>query len=162
MTVALDYERAAKLAMAGELTEQQARKALNDILEKTNAGESLRCPTTQDWLDERLASNEASKSASSAERYGGVIEGFEEYLGERARRRLTTPPPRDVQGFLNKRQKAGCSATTVQLDGKNPTGLRLVPGFQAPLFPADAVFQEEDPALFPKQAVTQLHEHPHG
>ncbi len=118
LTVALEFERAAKLAMAGELTEDQARKVLSDILEKANTGEHFRAPTIEAWLREWLAGKEASKAASTAERYRGVVDGFVEHLGQRSKRRLTALTARDVQSFLTQRQRAGCSPTTVQLDGK--------------------------------------------
>lgn len=117
-TVALEFERAAKLAMSGDLTESQVRAVLGHILEKCNTGESLRAPAIKDWLNEWLAAKEASKAASTGERYGQIVREFITHLGDRAERPLTALTARDIQSFLTKRTKAGCGPTTVQLDGK--------------------------------------------
>lgn len=118
LAFALECERAEKLAGAGSLTEAQARKIVQDIMERTGTGDVLRNPSIADWLREWLAGKEARKSASTAVRYGQIVQEFLDHLGESAKRPLPAVSTRDVQGFLTKRTNAGCSPTTVQLDGK--------------------------------------------
>jgi integrase len=118
LTFALEIERAEKLAGAGSLTEAQARKLVNDILERTGCDDPIRAPVAADWLREWVAEKEASRSELTAIRYRGTIESFLGHLGKRATRLLSALTPRDVQGFLTKRQKMGCSPSTVQVDGK--------------------------------------------
>jgi integrase len=118
MTCALAFERASRMGGAGDFAEAQARKILNDILEATGSRESLRCPTTVEWLNQWLAGKQTTKSEATGERYRGVVEGFAEHLSDRGRRPLTSLAPGDVQDFITKRLKAGCSPTTVNLDVK--------------------------------------------
>jgi len=49
MSVALEFERAAKLGRAGNLVEAQARKVMADIMERAGGEETLRapCPTPE-------------------------------------------------------------------------------------------------------------------
>lgn len=118
LSFALECERAEKLAGAGSLTEAQARRIVQDIMERASSGETLRTHSTAEWLREWLAGKEARKSASTAVRYGQIVEEFIGHLGDKANRSLASLAARDIQSFLTKRQKAGCSATTVSLDGK--------------------------------------------
>jgi integrase len=117
--MALGFERAAKAAMQGDLTEQQARRVLNDILEQTQSGDHLRAPAIKTWLSDWITGKEANRSPGTAERYRGVVAQFLEHLGpQKANRSLPALHARDVQAFLDKRLKQGCSPTTVSLDGK--------------------------------------------
>ena len=118
LTFALDCERAEKLAQAGTLTEAQARQILNGILERTATGENLRSPSVKDYLREWLDGKEASKSAGTAARYGKVVADFLAHMGERAHKPLSSVTPRQVEAFITKRIKAGCSPSTVNVDGK--------------------------------------------
>jgi len=118
LSFALECERAEKLAGAGSLSEAQARKIVADIMERVGTDEVLRNHSIKGWLQEWLAGKEARKSASTGVRYGQIVNEFTVHLGERAKRSLTSLNTRDIQSFLTKRQKAGCSPTTVQLDGK--------------------------------------------
>lgn len=118
LTVALQWERAAKLGEAGELTEAQARKVLNEILEATATGEHLRAPSSEEFLRHWLAGKEAHKAEKTAERYASVVQSFIAHLGPRAKRPLTALVPRDVESFVAKRTKAGLASSTVVLDAK--------------------------------------------
>ena len=115
---ALDYERADKLGCAGSLVEAQAKKILNGILERSGTGDSIRDSVTEEWLREWLSSKEAHKAASTVVRYGQIVEEFIEHLDRRARKPLSAIVARDIESFLAKRKKAGCSPTTINLDGK--------------------------------------------
>jgi integrase len=118
MSVAIQYEKAAKLADAQVFTEGQARDVLNDILKLTAPSEELRTPRIGAFLIEWLETKEAAKSTSTGVRYRQIVEEFIEHLGERAARPLSSLTASDIQSFLTKRQRKGCSPTTVNLDGK--------------------------------------------
>lgn len=115
---ALSCERAEKLAGAGSLTETQARKIIEDIMERTGTGDVLRNPTVADWLNTWLENKQANRSEATGERYRHVVEGFTAHLGEKAKRPLNSLTTRDVQSYLTGRTKEGCSPTTVAIDGK--------------------------------------------
>jgi integrase len=116
--VAIQYEKAAKLADAHILTEAQARDVLNDILKATAPSEELRTPKIAVFLTDWLESKEAAKSAGTGARYRHIVEKFIEHLGDRAKRPLSALAPSDIQSFLTKREKEGCSPSTVNLGGK--------------------------------------------
>ena len=118
MTVALEFERAAKQAITGDLTEQQARKVLNDILEKTSDGDTLRSPAVAAYLAEWLAGKDGRATGATLEKYGKTVSSFLAHLGDRAARPLTALTPRQIDAFLASRTKEGCSPSTVNLDGK--------------------------------------------
>jgi hypothetical protein len=66
--IAFKWEKAAKLGRRGELTEVQARKVLNDILE--NAGiEAMKLQSVEVFFMDWLASKEAAKAKGTARRY---------------------------------------------------------------------------------------------
>ena len=118
MGVAIHYEKAAKLADAHILTEAQARDVLNDILKTTAPTEELRTPKISVFLTDWLESKEAAKSAGTGARYRHIVEKFIEHLRDRAKRPLSALAPSDIQSFLTKRKKEGCSPSTINLDGK--------------------------------------------
>ena len=116
LAVALEFERAAKLAMRGELVESQARDILADIMKRADTGETLRSVSIAAHFRAWLATKEARKSAGTAECYGGVVEGFLASLGKRAAKPLTALVAKDVDTFLDARLKHGVSPSTACLD----------------------------------------------
>src|SRR5207249_10016047 len=114
LTFALECERAENLAGAGSLTEAQARRIVEDIMERAGTGDILRNHSIAAWLREWLAGKEARKSASTAVRYGQIADQFITHLEDKAKRPLTSLSTRDVQSFITKRTTADCSPTTVQ------------------------------------------------
>lgn len=118
LAFALDCERAEKLAGGDSLTEAQARKIVSDIMERAGTDEVLRNPSIETWLREWIKGKEARKSAGTAARYEHVVDEFIEHLGTRAKRPLNAVTSRDIEGFITRRIDAGCSTTTVNLDGK--------------------------------------------
>lgn len=116
LTFALEMERAARTEA---LTEAQARRVLDGILERVGDGEKLRCPSIEEWLREWLRTKETARTASTAERYRGTVDAFLEIIGTRAKRALTALVTRDVQAFADERMtKEKLSASTVILDVK--------------------------------------------
>ncbi len=116
--VALEWERASRKARQGNLVEAQARQVVSDIMGWANVGESLRAPSTVDFLHEWQATKEASKATGTSLRYAGVVESFLTFLGPKAKRPLTAITAREIEGFLVARRREGCAPGTVQVDGK--------------------------------------------
>lgn len=116
LAVALELERAAKLAKRGELVEAQARDILADIMKRADTGETLRTISIESHLRQWLATKEARKSAGTAERYGCVVDSFLACLGKRAEKPLTALVAKDVDAFLDARLKQGVSPSTACLD----------------------------------------------
>jgi len=116
LAVALELERAAKLAKRGELVESQARDILADIMKRADTGETLQTVSIESHFRQWLATKEARKSAGTAERYGCVVDGFLANLGKRAAKPITTIVARDVDAFLDARLKRGISPSTACLD----------------------------------------------
>lgn len=118
LACALEFERADKLAGTGSLTEEQARKILSDILERAGGGETLRCPSVAEHLNEWLAGKEAMATAGTLARYQKSIREFIAHLGLVAQKPLSALTPRHVQRFVADRMKQGLSPSTVRIDAK--------------------------------------------
>ncbi|MDA7510751.1 phage integrase N-terminal SAM-like domain-containing protein, partial [Verrucomicrobia bacterium] len=118
MTIALEWERAEKKAIRGQLTEVQARKVVAEILERTDNGESLRTPSCRDWLESWLEGKGETRAETTAQRYKVSIQLFLLSLGKRADQPIEGLTARDVQRYITSRLKAGLAPSTVQNEGK--------------------------------------------
>lgn len=118
LAVAMEYERASKLARRGDLTETQAREVLKDIMKRADMGETLQGVTINSHFKGWLESKRARKSKSTGERYGVAVEDFLETLGKRASKPLTSLTAADVERFLNHRIAKKLAPATVILDVK--------------------------------------------
>ena len=103
MAFAVECERAEKLAGAGTLTEAKAREILNDILERAESGETLRCPSVSEYFTEWLAGKTAIKAQGTATRYGKSVKEFLKHLGERQHKPLSSLTARQVASFITAR-----------------------------------------------------------
>jgi integrase len=122
LAVAMEFQRAQRLGDAGNLTEAQCREVLSGILERTG-GDGLRHYSIEEWFRDWLRTKEDRTAAGTHVRYAQVVDAFLDHLGgDRAKRPLTSLEPRDVQGFMGARTKAGLSAATVSLDCQILTG----------------------------------------
>ena len=61
LAAAFEFERAAKLAGAGNLVEAQARKIVADIMERAGTEETLRAPTIKAYFDQWITAKKAVK-----------------------------------------------------------------------------------------------------
>jgi integrase len=116
--VALQWDRAAKLAKRGELVEAQAREVVGDIMKHADIGETLRAISIEEHFREWLDTKKARRSAGTAERYQIVVDRFLELLGSRASKPLTALMPRDVGRFLDSRLQEGVAPRTAVFDVK--------------------------------------------
>jgi integrase len=141
LAVAMEYERAAKLARRGDLTEAQAREVLKDIMKRADMGETLQGVTIKSHFQGWLESKRARKSKSTGERYGVAVDDFLETLGKRATKPLTSLTAADVERFLNHRIAKKLAPATLILDVKIIGGALNVARRQGliPTNPAEAV-----------------------
>ena len=73
LAVAMEYERASKLARRGELVEAQAREVLKDIMKRADMGETLQSVSIKSHFDSWLESKCGRKAKSTGERYGVAV-----------------------------------------------------------------------------------------
>ena len=100
LAVAMEFERASKLARRGDLTEAQAREVLKDIMKRADIGETLQGVSIKSHFDSWLESKRARKSKSTGERYGVAVADFLETLGKRASKPLTSLTVRSTWNLL--------------------------------------------------------------
>jgi integrase len=141
LAVAMEYERASKLARRGELVEAQAREVLKDIMKRADMGETLQTVSIKSHFDTWLESKCARKSKGTGERYGVAVEDFLKTLGKRANKNLTSLTAADVQRFLDHRTAKGLAPKTVNVDVKIIRGALNAARRQGliPTNPAEAV-----------------------
>lgn len=139
--VALEFERASKLARRGELVEAQAREVLRDIIKRADIGETIQSASIKSHFDGWLAGKKARKAEATGERYGMAVDAFLKSLGKRASLPLTSLTARDVENFLDARTAEKLSPATLNLDVKIIGGALNVARRQGliPTNPAEAV-----------------------
>ena len=115
--VCMQWEKASEAAGKGSLTEVQARKVLNEILE--SAGESpMRTKSVREFFTNWLAGKELAKKKDTFLHYRKAVSEFFEVLGSRADKGLETLSPADIENFRDARTKRGLSDPTVSQDVK--------------------------------------------
>jgi integrase len=112
--VCLSIERAENHARNGTLTEQQARKIIGEILERTT-GEPLHNYKVSDWLNHWLDMKERVRASKTTVRYRHAIRYFTASLDSRANLALTHLTSKDVLTFRDSIIKAGNTARTANL-----------------------------------------------
>jgi integrase len=141
LAVALEFERASKLARRGELVEAQAREVLRDIMKRADIGETIQSASIKVHFEGWLASKKTRKAEATGERYGMAVNAFLKTLGKRASLPLTSLTTRDVENFLDSRTAEKLSPATLNLDVKIISGALNVARRQGliPTNPAEAV-----------------------
>jgi integrase len=118
MTIALEWERAAKLARRGEFTEAQARDVLADILKRADMGEAFRTVSVRDYFQAWLTTKEERLAAGSFVRYKTVVDLFLISLGSCTDKPLTSLTSTEIDRFLDARLRGGLAPSTAILDVK--------------------------------------------
>jgi integrase len=113
LATAFEFERAVKLAGAGNLVEAQARKVLADIMERAGGEETLRSPSVTEYLNQWLSSKQTRKAVNTGERYRVVIEKFLAGLGDHQKKPLTALTARDIERYMDARTKEKLAPRTV-------------------------------------------------
>jgi integrase len=141
LAVAMEFERAAKLARRGDLTEAQAREVLKDIMKRADIGETLQSVSIKSHYEGWLESKRQRKSKATGERYGVAVGAFLKTLGNRASKPLASLTAADVERFVDSRMKENLSPATVILDVKIISGALNAARRQGliPTNPAEAV-----------------------
>jgi integrase len=117
LEVCLAIERSENHAKSGTLTEQQAKKIIGEILERTT-GEPLRNYKVRDWLAHWLDMKEQVRKGKTMDRYRQVIRDFIASLGSRANLALSHITSKDVLAYRNSITKTGKAARTANLSVK--------------------------------------------
>jgi integrase len=117
LEVCLAIERAENHAKNGTLTEQQAKKIIGEILERTT-GEPLRNYKVRDWLTHWLDMKEQVRAGKTMDRYRQVIRDFIASLGSRANLALAHITPKDVLIYRNSIIAANKTPRTANLSVK--------------------------------------------
>jgi hypothetical protein len=115
--VCLGIERSESYAKNGTLTEQQAKKIIGEILERTT-GEQLHNYKVSDWLTHWLDMKEQVRSGKTMDRYRQVIRDFMASLGNRANLALAHIKPKDVLMYRNSILAAKKTPRTANLSVK--------------------------------------------
>ena len=117
LEIAVELERVERRAKQGTLTSNYLKKVLNDVSEKVT-GDTLIAPTTEAYLNEWLEAVKARSTPTTVERYRNSVKLFLAHLGNRAQQPVTSITPRDAEGFLNSRMRAGMAPKTAIVDLK--------------------------------------------
>jgi hypothetical protein len=117
LEVCLGIERAESLAKNGSLTEQQAKKIIGEILERTT-DEPLRNYKINDWLTNWLDMKSQVRSGKTMDRYCQVIRDFTASLGARASLALSHITAKDILAYRNSIIAAKKTARTANLSVK--------------------------------------------
>lgn len=112
--MALDWQNAANGAREGRFVESQARKVLNDILERVGE-DKIRSDTAASFLKDWLKGKD---NPGTAERYGHTVELFKAHLGRRQQSIMTAISHKDILGFMEARRNAGAASKTISVDLK--------------------------------------------
>jgi integrase len=111
-------EKASEKARAGELSEIQVRKLLDDILESVGQ-RPLRAETVRSFFLSWLAGKQLSIKAGVYQHYKKAVTKFLENLGDRAEKSLASVTAGDIATFRDARLKLdGISTGTLVLDLK--------------------------------------------
>jgi integrase len=113
----LAIERAVNHAKLGTLTEQQAKKIIGEIPERTT-GEPLRNYKVCDWLDHWLEMKARVRAGKTMDRYRQVIRDFIASLGSRANLALSHITSKDVLAYRDSITKTGKTTRTANLSVK--------------------------------------------
>jgi len=111
--IADEWERAAKKARAGELTQAVILKTMAEMMER-GLGESLNVQSTKQffayWIDT------PGRKSTTVARYRPVLDGFLASIGERrARASIGSITPGEIQRFRDEQLAVGKTATTANL-----------------------------------------------
>ena len=119
LKVAQAWEKAARKAAAGELTQAASIRLLNELMQETT-GERFNTQGFEDFCREWLAGRkQVGKAASTLKRYEPILEGFVEFLPKKRRSApIATVTPSEVERFRDEELKQGKSAVTANLSVK--------------------------------------------
>ena len=113
LALAMETERMAEKARAGELTQAVILKNLGEMMERTT-GEKLAIKAIDQFFNDYLKAKESAGSAKSTlERYRPIIKGFLASLPEARRKAsIASVTPSEIERFRDKELQDGKSKST--------------------------------------------------
>jgi integrase len=109
------WAKAVDAAGRGDLTEVQAKKILDEILESAGEG-PIQTKTVREFFDNWLAGKKLSVKEGTFPHYKKSVLAFLDSLGSRADKSLSSLSPSDIEKFRDARTKLGVSAVTIGQD----------------------------------------------
>jgi integrase len=110
----LDWQEAANSAREGRFVESQARKVLNDILERVGQ-DKISSDTVASFLKDWLTGKD---NPGTADRYGHTVKLFKAHLGRKQHSIMTAISHKDILGFIETRRNTGAASKTISVDLK--------------------------------------------
>ncbi len=111
--VADDWERAARKASAGELTQAAILKTLGEMMERTT-GETLNVQSTADFFADWI--KRSGRKLGTTDRYRPVLNGFVSFIGERrAKASIASVTTTEIERYRDAQISAGKTASTANL-----------------------------------------------
>lgn len=117
LQLAVEWERAGRVAHEGRLSQQKSREILAELMEITGA-ERLEEFTVEGWFNAWLDLKTANAAEKTMVRYRSVIKVFLKQLGAGKTKPLEHLATADLLAFQKAHRKAGKTAVTVNLDTK--------------------------------------------
>lgn len=99
MAMALELERASKLARSGTLVEEQARRILSDLMGRVGGGELKKPASIREYFAEWVKGQESVHRGKTASVYKTQANRFIMHLGQRAARPLSSLSVADISGY---------------------------------------------------------------
>jgi integrase len=112
--VCLRFQQAEDLGRNGELTQEQAKRIIGEIYERTS-GERLNTYKARDWFAHWLEQKEQVRAGKTLERYRQVVRDFLESLGKRTGLSLAHISSKDVLAYRKSITGTGKRARTANL-----------------------------------------------
>lgn len=117
LEVALGWQRAARLAREGTLTEMRSRQIIGEILERTT-GHNLYDDTIEGFLTRWLKGKETANAKGTAVRYKHTVELFIESLGNKKSLSISCVTPEHIEEFRDAQLALGKASSSVNVDLK--------------------------------------------
>jgi integrase len=114
LEICIEWDKAARLAAAKNLTAVQARRILAEMVQ-FSSGEKLTSYTVESWLNEWLKNKTGGTSKSTLVRYKQVSRDFLAHLKSRAKVSLAAITPGDIISFRNKLREGGRAVSTCNM-----------------------------------------------
>ena len=113
LKIAQAWEKAARMAASGELTQAASMQLLDALMQETT-GQRFNTQGIEDFCKEWLVGRkQVGKAASTLKRYEPILDGFVEFLPQKRRAApIATVTPSEVERFRDEELRQGKSAVT--------------------------------------------------
>jgi integrase len=114
LAIALEYEKAARKADAGALSEAQARKVVSEIFEIAGGG-PISFVSTEGFMTDWLEKTRLLNAPGTVKRYERTIRDFLQHLGPKAKRSIAVLSPSDIDAYLLSESAQGKTSVTCNM-----------------------------------------------